>query len=105
VTPNDEITEVTAGDELMGAGVAINKRDGFVLGDLKAPIHAGAFIHLDVLASARSAGAWINGFVFARVGGLESTEDILARTDARVDEAAGTKLLKGCPVKVEPLTL
>src|SRR5262245_2929321 len=43
VTPNDEITKVLAGDEIVRPRAIINKRDGFAIRDLKAPIDASAF--------------------------------------------------------------
>jgi hypothetical protein len=67
VTPNDEIPEIAAGDEMLWAKSKIDEGNGFAIRNLKTPIDRGGITVLNKIAFCCPAGAGINWFVLACV--------------------------------------
>jgi len=93
LTPDEEVAEVTSGDERLRALERVDERDGFAIRDAEAPVRRAGFAGL---AASTERGAQSGrkdrlGVIFSVRSG-QAAFDVLARFVARLDRAGRLEL-------------
>ena len=112
VTPNHEITKVFPRNQSLRPTLSVNKRNVFGVRDAETPVNTivrccrtGAALGSRAAECFRTTRAWINRFVFSRVGRLECPLHVLTRTGAWIDAALGAQMFESFIVDGQPLAL